>query len=592
MSAPRDRRTSYDVTAHDVPAHDVAPDRLDPAELVELVERARRWLAADPDPANRRTLATVIERNDHDELDDLFGAELSFGTAGLRGEMGPGPNRMNRVVVRRAAAALADHLLASPRPTRRRRPLVIIGYDARHHSAVFAADVASVMASRGVDVEQFDEPVPTPLLAVTVTERAASGGLMVTASHNPAGDNGLKLYAADGAQIVPPADEDIAQRISRRPLVSTEDGPDGSGPAAAGSITPLGGPTSSSDAVDRYLRRAAELVGPALASSLRVVHTSLHGVGDALLTMALQGVDGVDATPVASQARPDPDFPTVASPNPEEPGALDELLRLAASVDADVALALDPDADRLAVAMPAPGADDARWTPLTGDQIGALLAEHLLRTTHGRDRLVVSTLVSSGLVLSMCAEAGVHHAETLTGFKWLCRPGLAHPEWHQLLLYEEALGYAVGPTTRDKDGITAALVVLAAIAGWRAQGRTVWDVLDALALRHGAHVTRNGSVPTSAATGFEGRLDALVAAPPAALGGLMLRAADRPAPDIVRWRLSGRTRVVIRPSGTEPKVKYYVESVEPVGDSVRRAERAAATRAESVAAELAQMLSG
>lgn len=545
----------------------------------ELLALAYRWRDADPDPATRDELDELLTREDTAGLAELFDGELEFGTAGLRGPMGPGPRRMNRVVVRRTAAALAAHLRAAgseEASDEDRRPLVVVGHDARHRSARFALDVIEVMSAEGVDVEHFDEPVPTPLLATAVVDRAATAGVMVTASHNPAGDNGMKVYAADGAQIVTPSDRQIAARLRDLPLVvpslpssqgsSPSTGTAPSDGTAPGSIRSLGGPSSGGDVVEHYLARAAALVGEPLPRALRVAHTSLHGVGDVLLNLALDGLHGITVAAVESQRAPDPDFPTVRTPNPEEPGTLDRLVALAARLDADVALALDPDADRLAVALPhdTPGGDPSHWRVLTGDEVGALLTEHLLTTTSGADRLVASTVVSSRLVTAMCAEAGVHHVETLTGFKWLCRPGLDHPEWHQLLLYEEALGYAVGRDARDKDGITAALTVLAAVSRWSVQGRTAWDVLDDLAIRHGVHVTRNGSLRDDTGGDLARRVAELARRPPTALGGVDAVGVDRPAPDVVRWVLADRTRVVVRPSGTEPKAKFYVEAIEPV----------------------------
>ena len=325
-----------------------------------------------------------------------------------------------------------------------------------------------------------------------------------------------------------------------------------------------------------------------------MAHTSLHGVGHQLLSLALDELPGVDATAVATQCVPDPDFPTVASPNPEEPGALDQLLALASEIGADVAVALDPDADRLAVALPRRAGGTTAWQQLTGDEVGALLAADLLDATAAvaapADRLLVTTVVSSRLVPAMALAAGVHHEVTLTGFKWLCRPAMDHPELLQLLAYEEALGYAVGQEARDKDGITAAVAVLCALSSWRRAGRSAWDVLDDLARRHGAHVTSNGSVPLAPGVDPAQRCGDLARA--ASVGGVQIVSVDHPAPDITRMELVDRTRVILRPSGTEPKLKYYVEAIEPVpvdGD-VRVARDAAGMRAEHIAGELRTFL--
>lgn len=555
-----------------------------PAEL------ARRWRDADPDPSTRRRIDELLAGDDADGLAELFGHRLHFGTAGLRAPLGPGPARMNRLVVRRAAAAVARHLLDELGDRRLDRPpLVVVGHDARHGSAVFGDDLVEVLRDAGVDVARFDEAAPTPLVAAAVTTCGADAGLMVTASHNPADDNGLKLYGADGAQIVPPTDERIAEILDEMPLTPLDHERDArSGPARAasarGSLRHLGGPTLGGDVVARYLDRAAALLheptttGRArVAAPLRVVHTSLHGVGDALLRAALDRVDGVQASAVGDQQRPDPDFPTVASPNPEDPAAMAMLLAEAARTDADVALALDPDADRLALALPAQD-DPTRWQQLSGDQVGALLASHLLERSAGGDRLITTTVVSSQLVPAMCDAAGVHHVETLTGFKWLCRPALAHPQLRQLMAYEEALGYAVGADARDKDGITAALVVLDAVAAWRHEGRSAWDVLDELARRHGAHVTCNGAVQVSSDDALRALQGTGPDAAPRQLGGRAVVRGDRPDHDVWRWWLDDGTRVVVRPSGTEPKVKYYLEAIEAVDDDPTVARTAARAR--------------
>lgn len=544
-------------------------------DLRGLLAAAQRWHDADPDPTTRDQLHRVIERADPDELAELVGAELEFGTAGLRAALGPGPNRMNRLVVRRTAFALAEHLSAAAR--------VLVGHDARHGSAQFADDLVEVLSGEGLHVERFDEAVPTPLVAFTARDRHVDAAVVITASHNPAGDNGLKLYGADGAQIIAPTDRRIAELLRAVP-------PDRTTGHAAGPVTTLAGPSHGGDVlggevVERYLAHADELLQGRRWAPLRVAHTSLHGVGDRLLSLALARMEGIEAVAVRSQQRPDPDFPGVPVPNPEEPGVLDELLALAVEVDADVAVALDPDADRLAVALPA--STDSGWRVLTGDEVGALLAADLLvHSDPSAERLVTTTIVSSRLVPAMCAAAGVHHVETLTGFKWLCRPGLQHPHWRQLLMYEEALGYAVGPNARDKDGITAAVSVLAALGGWRLQGRSADDVLDDLAHHHGAHVTRNGSVRGHTAIGVA----------PTALGGVPVSSLDRPAPDVTRLVLADRARVIVRPSGTEPKLKYYVEAIEavtaPGADGVAAARAAAEVRLDAIVTDLLALLAG
>ncbi|MCZ7629464.1 MAG: phospho-sugar mutase [Microthrixaceae bacterium] len=426
------------------------------------------------------------QQADAAELEALFTGRIEFGTAGLRGPLGVGPNRMNRLVCRQTAAGLALALADSTDDAGSRG--VVLAHDARHGSAVFADDIAEVLTTHGLDVHRISGPAPTPLAAFAVRHLGAAAGVVVTASHNPAQDNGIKVYWSDGAQIVEPLDRRIAERIDR--VARGEATVDVA--TVAGQVHDLGPVVAGTQLVEAYLKEAVTLVPAVQRMTRPLAVTSLHGVGADLLELTLARGGHGDVHHVAAQRDPDPDFPTVVFPNPEEPGSMDLVIRLAESVHADLALANDPDADRLAVAAPTP---EGRWRILTGDEVGALLAAHLLALTSGvQDRLVTTTIVSSRLLSAMAEAAGVHYAETLTGFKWLCRPGLDHPEWHQVIAYEEALGYALGPTARDKDGITAALVAADMAAALHASGRSVWNVLDDLAREHGAHVTSNGSV--------------------------------------------------------------------------------------------------
>ena len=556
---------------------DVSPASPTQDRRDELVRTANEWIAQDPDPATRAALHEVIARDDLSELSELVSGRLAFGTAGLRAPLGPGPNRMNRLVVRQSAAGIARVLRATGADPRRG---VVVAHDARHGSAEFCADLIEVLTSYGYDVHVLDGPTPTPLGAFAVRHLGAAAGLVVTASHNPAADNGVKVYWGDGAQIVPPVDARIATEIDEVAASGSIPVDPASGDAP-GRTLHLGGPDADTELVRAYVHEALSTRGATVsapATPITIVVTSLHGVGATLLERVLGAGGHLDVHPVERQRRPDPDFPTVAFPNPEEPGALDELLALAAERGAHVALANDPDADRLAVAVPSPSGE---WTALSGDQLGALLAHHLLgRSRSSNERLLATTVVSSRLAGRIAQQAGAHFVETLTGFKWLCRPGIEHPEWQQVLLYEEALGYAIGLDTRDKDGIVAALVVADLIAELHRDDRSVWQVLDELALAHGAHVQRNGSVR------FEGpdwraqvdrATSTLADDPPEQLGGLDVVARDRPAADVLRFWLSDDTRVVVRPSGTEPKWKYYCEAVEPVagsGDAAAARERA------------------
>ncbi|MFL6157519.1 MAG: phospho-sugar mutase, partial [Marmoricola sp.] len=431
-----------------------------------LIEQARAWAAEDPDPATKAELEALLDASDTDELADRFRGTLEFGTAGLRGALGAGPNRMNRVVVLRAAAGLAAHLRAEGAIP---GAAVVIGYDARHNSDVFARDTAQVMTGAGFTAYLLARPLPTPVLAFAIRDLDCVAGVMVTASHNPPQDNGYKVYLGDGSQIVPPADEQIAAKIAAvGALADIPRGPSG---------TVLG-----EDVLERYLDTAAALVGDG-PRDLSIVYTPLHGVGGDVVAHVLRKAGFPDPHVVAEQAVPDPDFPTVAFPNPEEPGAMDLAMELAAAKDADIVVANDPDADRCAVAVPGPHG----WQMLRGDEVGALLAQHLI--DRGRHGVFAQSIVSSSLLGAMAAAAGQPHQETLTGFKWIGRiPGLAFG-------YEEALGYCVDPEhVKDKDGITAALVVLELAAGLKAEGRNLLDALDDLAREHGVHATDQLSV--------------------------------------------------------------------------------------------------
>ncbi|MEU4638274.1 phospho-sugar mutase [Micromonospora chalcea] len=536
-------------------------------DLDDLRVRAERWLADDPDPADRDELRAVLDGlpGTATDLADRFAGPLTFGTAGLRGPLRAGPNGMNLAVVTQAAAGLVRWLAAQGGEG----PLVI-GYDARRGSLAFAERTAQVATGAGRPALLLPRPLPTPVLAFAVRQLGAVAGVMVTASHNPPQDNGYKVYLGAqlggelgaGAQIVPPADAGIEAAIRAvGPLAEVPLGP-------AGQV--LG-----DDLVAAYVERAAAVVDPTGPRDLKVAYTPLHGVGGAVLTASFAhagfGVPGV----VPEQAEPDPAFPTVSFPNPEEPGAVDLLVALADRTGADLAIANDPDADRCAVAV----RDAGSWRMLRGDEVGALLADHLMR--RGVTGLYATTIVSSALLRAMTAARGLPYDETLTGFKWIVRAGGGREPL--VYGYEEALGYCVAPEhVRDKDGITAALTVAELAAGLKAEGRTLLDRLDELAAEFGVHHTEQLSVRVEDLRVIADSMARIRAATPTALlGQPVTEATDLlPDADVVILR-TGAARVVIRPSGTEPKLKAYLEVVEPVtgGDvpAARQRARAAVT---------------
>ncbi|MFE9652846.1 phospho-sugar mutase [Micromonospora sp. NPDC006431] len=522
-------------------------------DLDELRDRAQRWLDDDPDPASRDELRAVLDGlpGSGPELADRFAGPLTFGTAGLRGPLRAGPNGMNLAVVTQAAAGLVGWLADQGGEG----PLVI-GYDARYGSRAFAERTAQVATGAGRPALLLPRPLPTPVLAFAVRHLGAVAGVMVTASHNPPQDNGYKVYLGAqlggelgaGAQIVPPADAGIEAAIRAvGPLAKVPLGP-------AGKV--LG-----DDLVAAYVERAAAVIDPSGRRDLKVAYTPLHGVGGAVLTAAFARAGFAVPGVVPDQAEPDPDFPTVNFPNPEEPGAVDRLVALARDRDADLAIANDPDADRCAVAVP-DGAGN--WRMLRGDEVGALLADHLMR--RGVTGLYATTIVSSSLLRAMCAARGLPYDETLTGFKWIVRAGGGSEPL--VFGYEEALGYCVAPEhVRDKDGITAALSVAELAAGLKAQGRTLTDRLDELAAEFGVHHTDQLSVRVDDLREIAGMMARVRAATPETLlGHRVTEAKDLlPGADVVILRTDA-ARVVIRPSGTEPKLKAYLEVVEPVAD--------------------------
>ena len=530
----------------------------------EVLGLARQWLAEDPDEEMQRELSALIDAaasgdvSAQEELADAFAGPLSFGTAGLRGRVGPGPHRMNQVVVARAAAGLARYLMERGGGT------VVIGCDARRGSDLFARVSAEIMAAAGLTVLTLPRPLPTPLVAFAIRHLGCVAGVMVTASHNPPLDNGYKVYLGDGVQIVPPADAEISACIA-----------DETGPVAdiprSDNYAVLG-----EDIVDAYVAKAVGLVEAGDPLSVRVAYTPVHGVGGPIFTRVLQEAGFPAPAVVASQFDPDPRFGGMPFPNPEEPGVMDAVIELARSEGCDIAIANDPDADRCAAAIP----DADGWRMLSGDEVGWLLGWWIAvgnRRFAGRN-VFAQSIVSGTMLQAIAEDAGLPYVQTLTGFKWIARvPDLAFG-------YEEALGYCVDPAgVSDKDGITAGLMLAEMVGRLAERGASIPQILDELALRHGVYATAQVSVRHSDPAHIDSLVQTLRTAPPTSLGGLDVLAMDdleRPTDGLpptngLRFRLAGQGRVIVRPSGTEPKVKAYLQVVVPVTTDLDEARREA-----------------
>lgn len=508
--------------------------------MTSTATTAQEWIAHDPDPET----AAELRACSPEELEQRFSRPLTFGTAGLRGPMRGGPDGMNLAVVLRTTWAVAQVL--------KQRGLggsqVVVGRDARHKSDEFALAAAEVLAAEGFEVLLMLAAVPTPVVAFAVRHMPAVAGIQVTASHNPKTDNGYKVFFEGGLQIISPADHEIEEAVARAPYADEIP----RAPVTTGGLAQI----------KAYLERAARV--RRRSDPVRVALTPLHGVGGefALDALALAGIDDVQV--VESQFTPDPEFPTVEFPNPEEPGATDELLNLAAEVDAEIAVALDPDADRCAIGIPTPGG----WRMLSGDETGWLLGDYILSQIEpgmvSDSTVVASTVVSSRMLAAIAATHGAHHVETLTGFKWLARAG--SPGSTLVYAYEEAIGHCVDPSAvRDKDGISAAILACDVVAALRYQGRTVVNALDDLARGHGVHVTRAVSRQVSDA---DDAMIRLRTEPPAELAGFTVGVEDlsehggpQATDALILTGADGDTaiRVVVRPSGTEPKLKSYIE---------------------------------
>jgi phosphomannomutase len=567
----------------------------------DLRARAERWANEDPDPETKSELLTLLSTPDlaKTDLAERFAGALEFGTAGLRGILGAGPNRMNRAVVLRTTWGLLHELQASGVATSERS--VVVGYDGRRYSREFALDTVLVLAAGGIRAHLFVHPVPTPLVAFAVTHLGALAGVMVTASHNPAEYNGYKLYWANGAQIVPPLDEHIAARTASAPAAVNVPRLSRADAERSGLLTPVSERVEAS-----YLEaiRSVSVHGNG-DRSIPIVYTALHGVGDALARRALEDAGFSSVASVPEQQEPDGTFPTVPFPNPEEKGAMTLALALAEKRGAKLVLANDPDADRLAVALPCAGSPG--YTQLTGNQVGVLLGHYLLTerpAKEGEHRVVMATIVSSPMLGVIARALGARYEETLTGFKWIANLAIElEREGHTFVFgYEEALGYTVGDVVRDKDGIGAAAMVAEMAAVLAARGHTLLSELESICRSYGAFVSSQVSVTRKGAAGaaeIRGMMDRLRSDPPRRIGNSDVHArrdylaqarVDRdgkrtplslPKSNVLAFELGEQgDRIVARPSGTEPKVKFYFDVREAVRseENVAEADARAQTR--------------
>ncbi|WP_243063458.1 phospho-sugar mutase [Humibacter sp. RRB41] len=556
----------------------------------DVLEAATAWIADDPDAETRAELQAILDEavagsaEADAELHSRFDTRLAFGTAGLRGEIAAGPNRMNRVLVAQAAAGLAAYL--NEQASAGTTPSVVIGYDGRKNSKVFASDTAELMAGAGVRAILLPRLLPTPVLAFAVRHLGTSAGVMVTASHNPARDNGYKVYlggADEGSQIVPPADSQIAEHIER---------------IATGRVADLprsdAYETADESVVDAYVAATAAVAGPRprgvgspATPEFRFVYTAMHGVGWQMARAVFAAAGLTEPLSVSQQQEPDPDFPTVSFPNPEEPGALDLAFALARDSGAQLVIANDPDADRLAIGIPDDSAEQG-FRRLSGNDVGTLLgwtaAEQAAEA--GLDGVLAASIVSSPALRAVADAYGLRFAETLTGFKWVSRvPAL-------LFGYEEALGYLVNPkTVRDKDGISAATVALALAERLSADGRTIADRLDEFTRRFGAYASDQISLRVTDLDRIGFIMAALRAQPPAEVAGIAVEriddlsagSADLPPSDVLRIVLADGSRVMVRPSGTEPKLKIYIDAFDDSAGDVESRRSAAQARVAELA---------
>ena len=564
----------------------------------DLLGSAQRWIEGDPDVGTREALQTLVDARDRGRLADAMGEPLTFGTAGIRGEVGPGSGRMNRATVIRTTRGLADHLIAKHGGPPERA--VALGHDARPDSRTFAEDTAGVLAAAGIGVRFFPEVTPTPLVAFAAKHLTAPAAVVITASHNPPADNGYKVYDGNAAQIIPPTDTEIAAAIAGVGLAIEVPRIEGVFAGGSDLVTPM-----SDDILEAYQVELDFARPNAQTSDLKIVYTPLHGVGGETLVRLCEWANHNGLIPVPEQARPDGAFPTVTFPNPEEPGALDLALELARDVDADLVLANDPDADRLASAVPNAG----EWRLLSGNELGGLLGDYVLRYwRHKETPIVVNSIVSSPMLGRIAARRGAVHETTLTGFKWIINAGLALESGgvgRFAFGYEEALGYSVGQTVRDKDGLSAAIVMADLAAEEAAAGRCVLDRLHDLWDEVGLWVSAQHSIVRAGPEGQTALLaavDRLGNDPPTAVQGLEVTGTtdyrvgheDRPmwlgAQDLIEMSLGDSVRVLVRPSGTEPKLKIYVDLRGTAGPEHDAAHRQLLADAQSLAQAVGELL--
>jgi phosphomannomutase len=542
----------------------------------ELRREAEAWRVDDPDPDASAEIARLLAEGAEDELRDRFRGSLEFGTAGLRGLLGAGPNRMNRKVVIRATAGLCAHLLETTPEAAARG--ICIGFDGRRMSRTFADDAAMVAAGMGIRVRTFDHVVPTPVLAFACRRYKAAGGIMITASHNPPDYNGYKVYWGNGAQIIPPVDAGIAHAIAKVGDVGSIPKEKLGDAEEAGRYA-----LCDADLENDYLAGVRALqVHPGLPRDVSIAYTALHGVGDVLARRALQDAGFSRVWSVPEQAEPDGAFPTVAFPNPEEKGAMDLVLALAAKHQTDIVLANDPDADRLAVAV---RDRSGGYVQLSGNEVGCLLGHYLLdQGPAGDGRVVINTIVSSPWLGAIASAHGARWEQTLTGFKWIANRAIeleSRESARFVFGYEEALGYTVGRLVRDKDGIGTA-VVMADMAAWcKSRHRDLLDELEGAWRRYGMYLSRQVANVHPGVEGAEliaSIMRKVRAAPPTAIGEhtvtatIDLEAGTRRARDgsstpislprgnVLAMEVEGGHRVMLRPSGTEPKIKYYFDA--------------------------------